>query len=68
MLLIAVGPPFGGVLYEYLGKEAPFLFLAGLALLDGGMGGYGQTITMKSSYHQPVVVATGQRKLPFRLI
>lgn len=30
-----VGPPFGGVMYEFVGKEAPFLILAGLALLDG---------------------------------
>ncbi|KAL7059141.1 hypothetical protein AAHC03_013794 [Spirometra sp. Aus1] len=28
-------PPFGGVLYQFLGKEFPFLILAFLALLDG---------------------------------
>jgi len=31
----AVGPPFGGIMYEFVGKEAPFLLLAGLALFDG---------------------------------
>ena len=32
---ILVGPPFGGIVYEFVGKEAPFLILAALALLDG---------------------------------
>ena len=45
------------MLYEYLGKEAPFLFLAGLALLDGGM-----RKPLQSNLHNHVVVATGQRK------
>lgn len=31
-----VGPPFGSVMYEYVGKTAPFLILAFLALFDGG--------------------------------
>jgi hypothetical protein len=35
LLVFAVGPPFGGVMYEFVGKEAPFLILACLALLDG---------------------------------
>ena len=30
-----VGPPFGGIMYQFVGKEAPFLLLAGLALVDG---------------------------------
>jgi len=30
-----VGPPFGGVAYEFMGKEAPFLILASLGVLDG---------------------------------
>ena len=30
-----VGPPFGGVIYEFMGKEAPFLILASLGVLDG---------------------------------
>lgn len=31
-----VGPPFGSVLYEFVGKTAPFLILAFIALFDGG--------------------------------
>lgn len=31
-----MGPPFGSVLYEFVGKTAPFLVLAALVLLDGG--------------------------------
>jgi len=34
---VSVGPPFGGIMYEFVGKEAPFLLLAGLALFDGCM-------------------------------
>ncbi len=34
---VLVGPPFGGVLYEWSGKELPFLLLALLALFDGSM-------------------------------
>ena len=30
-------PPFGGVLYEFCGKEVPFLFLACVALIDAAM-------------------------------
>jgi len=33
--MVVVGPPFGGIMYEFVGKEAPFLLLAGLALFDG---------------------------------
>lgn len=32
---VLVGPPYGGVLYEWSGKELPFLLLALLALFDG---------------------------------
>lgn len=32
---VLVGPPYGGVLYEWAGKELPFVLLAFLALLDG---------------------------------
>jgi len=32
---VTVGPPFGGIMYEFVGKEAPFLLLAVLALFDG---------------------------------
>ena len=34
---MAVGPPFGGVLYQFTGKETPFLILAFLAFADGCM-------------------------------
>ncbi|XP_064627291.1 probable vesicular acetylcholine transporter-B isoform X3 [Lineus longissimus] len=30
-----VAPPFGGVLYQFAGKQVPFLFLATIALFDG---------------------------------
>lgn len=30
-----MGPPYGGVLYEWSGKELPFILLALLALADG---------------------------------
>uniref|UniRef100_A0A672KCB4 Synaptic vesicular amine transporter-like n=1 Tax=Sinocyclocheilus grahami TaxID=75366 RepID=A0A672KCB4_SINGR len=33
---VLVGPPFGSVMYEFVGKTAPFLILAVLAVLDGG--------------------------------
>ena len=33
--MLIVGPPFGGIMYEFVGKEAPFLLLAALALFDG---------------------------------
>ncbi|XP_027707240.1 synaptic vesicular amine transporter isoform X2 [Vombatus ursinus] len=33
---VLVGPPFGSVMYEFVGKTAPFLVLAALTLLDGG--------------------------------
>ena len=32
---VAVGPPFGGLMYELFGKEVPFLILAFLAVFDG---------------------------------
>lgn len=32
---VLIGPPFGGILYEFIGKSAPFIVLAILALLDG---------------------------------
>ncbi|ELK19233.1 Chromaffin granule amine transporter [Pteropus alecto] len=33
---VLAGAPFGSVMYEFVGKSAPFLILAFLALLDGG--------------------------------
>ncbi|XP_040575533.1 synaptic vesicular amine transporter [Lepeophtheirus salmonis] len=32
---VLIGPPFGGIMYQFVGKTAPFLVLAMLALLDG---------------------------------
>lgn len=32
---VLIGPPFGGVMYEFVGKSSPFIVLALLALLDG---------------------------------
>ncbi|CAF1927186.1 unnamed protein product [Rotaria magnacalcarata] len=32
---VLVGPPFGGFMYEYIGKASPFLVLAALGLFDG---------------------------------
>ncbi|XP_055018879.1 synaptic vesicular amine transporter [Boleophthalmus pectinirostris] len=34
---VLVGPPFGSVLYEFVGKTAPFLILAFIALFDGAL-------------------------------
>ncbi|XP_015783060.1 synaptic vesicular amine transporter [Tetranychus urticae] len=32
---VLIGPPFGGVMYEFVGRASPFLVLSALALLDG---------------------------------
>ena len=32
---VLIGPPFGGFLFQFFGKTAPFLILALLSLLDG---------------------------------
>lgn len=32
---VLIGPPFGGFMYEFFGKSAPFLILSVLALSDG---------------------------------
>ncbi|XP_033633096.1 synaptic vesicular amine transporter-like [Asterias rubens] len=32
---VLIGPPFGGAMYEFVGKESAFLVLAALALADG---------------------------------
>lgn len=34
---VLIGPPFGGIMYEFIGKSAPFIILAMFALLDGCM-------------------------------
>lgn len=36
MCPVSVGAPFGSVMYEFVGKSAPFLILAFLAMFDGG--------------------------------
>ncbi|XP_029644890.1 synaptic vesicular amine transporter [Octopus sinensis] len=32
---VLVGPPFGGIMYQFGGKELPFLILACIAVIDG---------------------------------
>ncbi|XP_077206007.1 synaptic vesicular amine transporter [Paroedura picta] len=46
---VLVGPPFGSVMYEFVGKAAPFLVLAALALLDGAI----QLLILQPSRIQP---------------
>ncbi|XP_004681037.1 PREDICTED: synaptic vesicular amine transporter [Condylura cristata] len=46
---VAVGPPFGSVLYEFVGKTAPFLVLAVLVLVDGAI----QLFVLQPSQLQP---------------
>ncbi|XP_006111441.2 synaptic vesicular amine transporter isoform X1 [Pelodiscus sinensis] len=46
---VLVGPPFGSVMYEFVGKTAPFLVLAALALLDGAI----QLFILQPSRAQP---------------
>ncbi|KAM8924421.1 synaptic vesicular amine transporter [Pelodytes ibericus] len=46
---VLVGPPFGSILYEFVGKTAPFLVLAVLVLFDGAL----QLIVLQPSSVQP---------------
>ncbi|XP_058045194.1 synaptic vesicular amine transporter isoform X3 [Ahaetulla prasina] len=46
---VLVGPPFGSVLYEFVGKAAPFLVLAALTLFDGAI----QLLVLQPSKIQP---------------
>ncbi|XP_050001130.1 synaptic vesicular amine transporter [Alexandromys fortis] len=46
---VLVGPPFGSILYEFVGKTAPFLVLAALVLLDGAI----QLFVLQPSRVQP---------------
>ncbi|KAI2803213.1 hypothetical protein BLOT_007336 [Blomia tropicalis] len=32
---VLIGPPFGGLMYEFVGKSSPFIILAMFALMDG---------------------------------
>ncbi|XP_014669452.1 PREDICTED: synaptic vesicular amine transporter-like [Priapulus caudatus] len=34
---VLIGPPYGAFMYEWVGKEAPFLILATVSLLDGAL-------------------------------
>ena len=38
--LFSVGYPFGGVTYQFVGKMTPFLLIAVLVVLEGGMSKY----------------------------
>ncbi|XP_069756148.1 synaptic vesicular amine transporter-like isoform X2 [Narcine bancroftii] len=46
---VLVGPPFGSIMFEFVGKTAPFLFLAALVLLDGAL----QLFVLQPSKPQP---------------
>ncbi|XP_062476967.1 chromaffin granule amine transporter isoform X3 [Pezoporus occidentalis] len=46
---VAVGAPFGSVMYEFVGKSSPFLVLAFFALLDGAL----QLCTLQPSKISP---------------
>ncbi|XP_071985417.1 synaptic vesicular amine transporter isoform X4 [Engystomops pustulosus] len=46
---VLVGPPFGSILYEFVGKTAPFLVLAVLVLFDGAL----QLFILQPSRVQP---------------
>ncbi|CAI9620825.1 unnamed protein product [Staurois parvus] len=46
---VLVGPPFGSILYEFVGKTAPFLVLAILVLFDGAL----QLFILQPSRVQP---------------
>uniref|UniRef100_A0A8C0V739 Solute carrier family 18 member A2 n=1 Tax=Cyanistes caeruleus TaxID=156563 RepID=A0A8C0V739_CYACU len=37
IVMVLLGPPFGSVMYEFVGKSSPFLVLAALALFDGAV-------------------------------
>ena len=51
---VLIGPPFGGVLYEFIGKSAPFVVLAFLSLLDGRE--FYLFPTSPESIKQPVII------------
>ncbi|KAK3599414.1 hypothetical protein CHS0354_036432 [Potamilus streckersoni] len=64
---VLVGPPFGGVLYQFAGKEAPFLILAALAMFDGAL----QLFVLQPSYQPESQKGTSLFKLlrdPYILI
>nr|CAH8860181.1 unnamed protein product [Trichobilharzia regenti] len=47
---VMIGPPFGGVTFQFISKEAPFLILAALIMFDGLL----QLITLKPTIKREV--------------
>uniref|UniRef100_A0A8C6KET7 Solute carrier family 18 member A2 n=1 Tax=Nothobranchius furzeri TaxID=105023 RepID=A0A8C6KET7_NOTFU len=62
---VLVGPPFGSVMYDFVGKTAPFLILAFLALFDGAL----QLFVLQPTKVEPeqVLIST-QSSYPFIFI
>ncbi|KAG8441091.1 hypothetical protein GDO86_006729 [Hymenochirus boettgeri] len=57
---IVVGPPFGSLMYDYVGKSSPFLVIAAIAALDGAL----QICFLKPLKFSPVSIPpTPYRKL-----
>ena len=52
---VLVGPPYGGILYQWSGKELPFILLALLALFDGCENG---PIYRKNEEFSPTICCT----------
>lgn len=50
---VLIGPPFGGVMYEFVGKSAPFLILSALALGDGREYKFAFAIPITQSTNDP---------------
>uniref|UniRef100_A0AAQ5Y021 Major facilitator superfamily (MFS) profile domain-containing protein n=1 Tax=Amphiprion ocellaris TaxID=80972 RepID=A0AAQ5Y021_AMPOC len=64
---VLVGPPFGSVMYEFVGKTAPFLILAFLAVFDGGTVAF-FFLAPKPSSHQKGTPLLTLMKDPYILI
>uniref|UniRef100_A0A7N6F7B5 Major facilitator superfamily (MFS) profile domain-containing protein n=1 Tax=Anabas testudineus TaxID=64144 RepID=A0A7N6F7B5_ANATE len=58
---VLVGPPFGSVMYEFVGKTAPFLILAFLAVFDGAL----QLFVLQPTKVEPEVISKDQRIEPY---
>lgn len=56
---VLVGPPFGGVMYEFAGKETPFLILAAMALFGGCL----QLIALRPKIHPESQEGTAFKEL-----
>ncbi len=48
---VLIGPPFGGFMYQFVGKSAPFIVLAFLALLDGCKSSIHLDLSSANSMH-----------------